>query len=59
VAYFPNLKITRLNHHASHAIHHIFTTKTPPQNEHFSKTPLKNRPQTSVSRPNHHASIFS
>jgi hypothetical protein len=48
MAYFSDHKITRRNHHTSHASHHTFTIKTPqPKQALPQNTPIK-RPQSAT-----------
>jgi hypothetical protein len=46
VSLFQTPKTSRLNHHTSHANHHILTTKTPHQNTQFLQKPPQKRPST-------------
>jgi hypothetical protein len=38
------------NHRVSDTIHHVFTTKTPPQTSHFFPTPIKKARKTEKNR---------
>jgi len=46
LAHFSATKSWLPNDHASHAIHHKLTTKTPHQIDRFSKPPFKNPSKT-------------
>jgi hypothetical protein len=44
---FSSSKNSHLSHHVPPHIHHEFTTKIPPKNTRFSRTPSKNARETS------------
>jgi hypothetical protein len=56
---FSSSKKSHLSHHVQPRIHHEFTTKTPPKNTRFSRTPIKKRPRNQQNWPGGRFRIFS